>query len=156
MASTLRISIAAVAAVAVGMAGIWTAMDRPDALIERSFAGAFDRLESAPPPRTETPLFDPAQLHLSRLEASSPMSSPLALGDRMTIAGRAGSLATYEVIELRPLRQGTGSGASHADERMLLVTAVSVGQAPAQTIRFVVEASSTTDRISPPARPHAL
>jgi hypothetical protein len=151
MASTLRISTAALAAAALGIGGIWAAMDRPDALIERSFAGAFDRLESTAPARAAVPLFDPAHLHLSRLPASSPMAAPVALGDRMTIAGRGGAATTYEVIELRPLPAGSGT---EAGDRLLMVTATTIGQAPVQTIRFIVEAGNAPAVV--PAKPHAL
>lgn len=151
MASTLRISTAALATAALGIGGIWAAMDRPDALIERSFASAFDRLESTAPSRAASPGFDPAHLHLSRLPASSPMPAPLALGDRMTIAGRGGVATTYEVIELRPLPAGASAA---AEERMLMVTAVTIGQAPVQTIRFIVEAGNAPAVL--PAKPHAL
>lgn len=155
MASTLRISAAALTVATVGLAGIWTGTDRSEGIIERSFASAFDRLEAASHPPTARPAFDPAHLHLSRLPAASAMASPLARGDRMTITGRSGSLTTYEVVELRPLPAGTG-GAADADERMVMVTAVTVGQVPAQTIRFIVEAGSAPERVPAPAKPHAL
>lgn len=148
MPSTLRISAAAVATTLAAFAAIWSAMDRPEAMIERSFADAFERLEA---PRTAAALhrgpasFDPAHLHLSRLPASAP---GLTLGDRMTIAGRSGSETSFEVVEISPLPA--------AGVNLTLVTAVSVGPAPAHTIRFVMEAGAEPAITRPPAKPHTL
>ena len=151
MPASLRVSAAAFAATLAALGAVWAAMDRPDSLIERSFADAFERLEA---PRaaslgTAAGTFDPAHLHLSRLPAAAAASPALTVGDRMTIADRTGGSIAYEVIEVRPLAGDRVPG-------MTLVTAVSVGQTPARTMRFIVDADGEGDAVRANLKPHAL
>lgn len=159
MLAPLRVSAAACTAAVMILAVSAGGLSRPDSLIERSFAEAFStqrgaggRVAAPEPVR-----FDPAHLHLSRLPAST-AGPALNLGDRITVAGRNGTTSGYEVIEVRPLA-GDAAGEKQSDgARLLLVTAVSTGPAPAQTIRLVIDAG---DRTMPAgtavgARPHAL
>ena len=123
-------------------------MDRPDALIERSFADAFERLEV---PRAASiglaaATFDPTHVHLSRLPAAGPA---LAVGHRMTIADQAGGTIAYEVIEVRALAGDRVPG-------MTMVTAVSVGLTPVRTMRFIVDAEGEGDLVRASGKPHAL
>jgi hypothetical protein len=156
MTSTLRITAAALVATAAALTGLWTAAERPDRLIERAFADAFDRLEAPHAARAERPLFDPAHLHLSRLPAAPARVAPIAIGDRMTIAGRAGGSTTYEVVAMQPLPPVPGTDSPTAALALVMVTAVAVGEVPAETMRFVVETGPATQAVPALTRPHAL
>ena len=151
MPASLRVSAAAFATTLAALGAVWAAMDRPDALIERSFADAFERLEA---PRAAliglaAAKFDPAHLHFSRLPAATLAGPVLAVGNRMTIADRAGGSVAYEVIEVRALAGDRVPG-------MTMVTAVSVGQTPARTMRFIVDADGEGDVARATLKPHAL
>lgn len=151
--------IASVSALAV--AG-WE-LARPEALIERSYAEAFDRLDDGRAAAgavarsvAGAAAFDPAHVHLSRMPAATPIGPVLAVGDRITLAQREGGVAAYEVIDVRPL-SAKALGAEDAGlPRLLLVTAVTSGRAPAQTMRFIVDADAPASAAMPAFKPHAL
>ncbi len=151
MPASLRVSAAAFTATLAALGAVWAVMDRPDALIERSFADAFERLEA---PRADSiglaaAKFDPTHVHLSRLPAAAPAGPALAVGNRMTIADRNGGSIAYEVIEVRAL-------AGDRAPVMTMVTVVSVGLTPARTMRFIVDADSEGDVVRATLKPHAL
>ena len=162
MLAPLRVSALACAASLAALSAVAFGLSGSEPMIERSYAGAFDRLEQA---RSATasrlpPAFNPAHLHLSRFPMTNPLGPALAVGDQITLAQRAGGSAAYEVIEVRPMSAdpiggsaGAAPGAGLA--RLLMVTAVTTGSMPAQTIRLIIDADGPTDA-SPVVRPHAL
>ena len=157
MRAPLRVSALACLASLAGLAAISSGLSRPDRLIERSYADAFDRLGEArgAAPAVATAAFDPAHLHLSRLPATAPIGPSLAVGDRITLAQRAGGNASYEVIEVKPLPGVSLGESGPALPSLLVVTAVTSGQIPARTIRFIIDADGAVPRETP-LKPRAL
>ncbi len=136
---SLAACLAAVAALSLGAFGL----SRPDGLIERSFADAFGSADSPQHRVAVDTAFDPSHLHLSSLPAFGMASPAMAIGDRITLAQRHGGAVAYEVVEIRPL-PGNGGGDGATDQsRLMLVTAISTGQLPARSIRFVVDAATS-------------
>ena len=148
MPASLRVSAAAFSATLAALGTVWAAMDRPDALIERSFAAAFERLEAprAASKGLASANFDRSHVHLSRLPVAGPA---LAVGHHMTIADRNGGSVAYEVIEVRALAGDRVPG-------MTMVTALSVGLTPARTMRFIADADVEGDAVQANGKPHAL
>lgn len=157
MSTPLRVSMLACAAAFVGLGVAAAGLSRPEGMIERSYAQAFERgeLAVAESRRAPTPGFDPAHLHLSRLPAGGVAGPALAIGDRMTLARRAGGSAAYEVVDVRPLPLAALGEAGNDATRLLLVTAVTSGQMPTETIRFIVDADAPAGTPTP-VRPRAL
>lgn len=156
MLAPLRVSMLACAACASGLALVWLGLSRPESLIERSYSTAFDRQEAPRQHthRTNAAAFDPAHLHLSQLPGLSPLGPSLAVGDRITLAQRAGEAVSFEVIDVRPLA-ATADGVAGDAPRLLIVTAVAAGTLPVQTLRFVIEPrASNNPAVS--VQPHAL
>lgn len=163
MVSPLRVSAVACAAAVLAFAVSSGGLSRPDGMIERSFAQAFGTRggEGGPAPgpavhRHEPTRLDPAHLHLSRLPATT-LGPALALGDRIIVAARNGAEHAYEVVDVRPLA-GEALGEAGSDTPPLLVTARSIGTAPAQTIRLVIDAGERTVPTGAAVglKPHAL
>ncbi len=151
MSAAHRISTLACIAAAAVLATTAFGLSRPDGLIERSYAEAFEGLGE----RNASPAFDPAHLHLSSLPASTGLGTALAVGDRISLAQRAGGNSSYEIIDIRPMPGVIRSSAEASSPRLMLVTAISSGQLPLQTIRFIVDADAPAASI-PGAKPHAL
>jgi len=130
------------------LAGFAFGLSRPEAMIERTYTQAFERLEvsrggdSRPADRVG---FDRSHVHLSRLPANVPIGPSLAVGDRITLDHRSGSAAAYEVVEVRPLPVAAAQAVSTTSSpRLLLVTAAAVDGARGGTFRFVVDADATS------------
>lgn len=158
MKAPLRVSALACTASLLALGAGAFGLVRPEPLIERSFADAFDRMEVAPPLGSASDAasrIDPSFIHLSRLAASQSSMPSLAVGDSITLALQAGGSSTYEVIELRPLSGASlGEGAANLP-RLMMITAATTGRLPAQTIRFIVDADAPAGPVVP-AKPHAL
>ena len=155
MSASLRVSVTAFACVFASLLAVGAGIGYSNAVIERSFADAFDALDqSSTSPRSAALSFDPAHLHLSGLTAMRPQSSGhglgLSVGDRMTVATRTGTRVAYEVIEVRAMSESP----SPSSPRLMLITAATVDQTPPQTVRFIVDADS--DAVRSLAKPHAL
>ena len=157
MRAPLRISALACLASLAGLAAISSSLSQPDRLIERSYADAFDRMGDArgASPAVATAAFDPAHVHLSRLPATATVGPALAVGDRITLAQRSGGNASYEVIEVKPLPGVSLGESGPALPSLLLVTAVTSGQMPAQTMRFIIDADGGAKPVAP-TTPRAL
>ena len=91
----------------------------------------------------------------SEVESPAPFAKPLAVGDRITIAGRDGRERQLEVVELRavggkavrPLRRG--------GMRLLLVTCRVNGEAGDRAdapVRFIIEAEPVARALPAPAK----
>ena len=88
----------------------------------------------------------------AEVESPSPFAKPLAIGDRITIAGRDGLERRLEVVDLKAIGENPARGG--AQLRLMLVTCRVTG-APAgaseATVRFIVEAEPAEPAL-PPAK----
>lgn len=162
MKAPLRVSALACAASLLALGAAALGLVRPEPLIERSFADAFDRMEVARARSTAGDTagdaalrLDPSFFHLSRLSAAQSSMPSFAVGDSITLALQAGGTSTYEVIELRPLSGAALGEEAASSPRLLMITAATTGRFPTQTIRFVVDADAPAVPVVP-AKPHAL
>ena len=162
MRAPLRVAALACLTSLAGLAAISNGLSQPDRMIERSYAEAFDRLEQTRGTNSgiASGAFDPAYLHLSRLPATAPIGPSLAVGDRITLAQRTGGTANYEIIDVKPLPGVSLGESGPALPSLMMVTAVTSGQLPGQTIRFIIDADGPTSATVPkpmqPPKPHAL
>jgi hypothetical protein len=93
---------------------------------------------------------------LTRAEVDSPtpFAKPLAVGDRITIAGKGGRVTSLEVADITAVGGGivrTGTGQT----QLLLVTCRVVGAAGEQTqhpVRFIVESGSSEPLAPAPSK----
>jgi hypothetical protein len=79
----------------------------------------------------------------AEVQSPAPFANPLAVGDRITIAGRDGRERRLEVVNLKAVG-GNASGALGPHGRLLLVSCRVTGQAaePSETtVRFLIEAA---------------
>jgi len=92
----------------------------------------------------------------AEVESPAPFAKPLAIGDRITIAGRDGRERQLEVVDLKAIGGNlVRAGTEHV--RLLLVTCRVVGQIGGQAadraaeapVRFIIEAGPS----EPPAAP---
>jgi hypothetical protein len=164
MIAPLRVSVLASVATLAALAVGGGSLLRSEGMIERTYTGAFDQMEQErgmrPVAASSRTSFDPAHVHLSHLPAAAALGPSVAIGDRITLAQRAGGVASYEVIDVRPLPRASltdrlGGDGNGKDARLLLVTAATSGQLPTQTVRFIIDADAPA-RPAPATRPHAL
>jgi hypothetical protein len=85
----------------------------------------------------------------AEVESSSPFASPLAVGDRITIAGRDGHERRLEVTDLKSIGDHAARG---AQLRLMLVTCrVADPGSEEATVRFIIEAEPHVP-LQPPAK----
>lgn len=122
-------------------------------MIERAYSEAFGRIDS----RGAGPNggFDPAHVRRSSLPAGAAFGAKLTVGDRITLAQATGGATTYEVIEVTPLALQEPAARGLEPSRMKLVTAVTSGQIPVRTVRFLIDAEPQGSA-TPVERPHSL
>ncbi len=156
MRAPLRVSATACALSAAVLIVAAGGLSHSGSSIERAYSQAFDRIESRERFATGSDgAFDPGHLRLSSLPSSAAFGPKLAVGDRITLSQAEGIATTYEVIEVTPLALQGPVARGLEPSRMKLVTAVTSGQIPVRTVRFLIDAEpqgSTT----PTERPHSL
>ena len=145
------IALAALAVAAFGGIGIL----RSDLLLTRGFGKAFQNSApalsfdtAAPKDGSQTAASGDEGYWLTRaeVESPSPFAKPLAVGDRITIAGRDGHERRLEVTDLKAVGDNAGR---NTQLRLMLVTCrVTDAGSGESTVRFIVEAE--------PAAPHSL
>lgn len=156
MPAPLRVSVIACAlsAAVLGAAGL--GLSQSESVIERSYVQAFDRIDAGGQVAAlRNGGFDPAHVRLSNLPASAAFGPKLAVGDRITLAQAEGGATTYEVIEVTPLALQPPVARGLEPSRMKLVTAVTSGQLPVRTVRFLIDAEPQGSA-TPIERPHSL
>lgn len=143
MISPLRLSIAASSAAVLTLVLASGGMSRSTVLVERQMSSAFDRIEQQRGAGAGS--LDRSMLHLSRLPEAGAADVRLAIGDRITLAGRVGGARDYEVKDVRPLVGMEDAAAGGG--RLLLV--VAVDKAAGHTIRLIVDADAQADALVP-------
>src|ERR1700730_10105957 len=107
-----------------------------DALLERGFGKAlavsraglsFDVAAGRRTASAATTGDEGFWLTQAEVQSPAPFANPLAVGDRITIAGRDGRERRLEVVDLRAVG-ATGSGTLAAHSRLLLVSCRVTGQ----------------------------
>lgn len=151
MPATPRLTIAALAAVAIATGGLGLALGQSDRLIASGFARAL--AEAAATRAPERPAFDPTALRLSRYEDTTAISGILTphVGDRISIAGAGGRAEVLEVIDVTELPiSATRVETDGRDRKLSVVTCRQTGvpAAEARIVRFIVDSDV------PPAGEH--
>ena len=87
-------------------------------------------------------------------ERPPPSAKPLAIGDRITIAGRDGRERHLEVVDLKAIGGNTVRATGAAHPRLLLVTCRVSGEGrPGEApVRFIVEAEPAEPAVPAPAK----
>ena len=148
------IAVAGFTAVAVVGVALW----QTDLLVARGFGKA---LEGARPTLSFQPTAKAGQtqtvagdegywLTRAEVESPTPFAKPLALGDRITIAGRDGRAHQLEIVDLKAV--GTtipvATGSAHTQPRLLIVTC-RLSASPLARARVQFASSSRQTRSTP-------
>ncbi len=91
----------------------------------------------------------------AEVESPSPFAKPLAVGDRITIAGREGRERHLEVTDLKVIGRAHASSQSALPMRLLLVTCRVTGETGERAdapVRFIIEAEPEVPRMPAPAK----
>jgi hypothetical protein len=161
--ASLQSRVVVVAGIAVAVAA-GAAVLSTDLLLNRGFGNALVASRSGLSFETTTAKA-PAQgaavgdegywLTRAEVESPTPFAKPLAVGDRITIAGRDGRERQLEVVDLKAV----GGSAAHAGRsgamRLLLVTCRVTGEAaerPDAPVRFIIEAEPAAPVMPAPAK----
>jgi hypothetical protein len=172
--STVKGRVAVLACLAAAAAA-GAAVLHTDALLSRGFGNALDA--SRPALSFETTVGKPSAqvgdegywLTRAEVESPTPFAKPLAIGDRITIAGRDGRQRQLEVVDLKAVggHQARATQAINAvdgqqarttqalNPRLLLVTCRVVGETTDRaepTVRFIIEAEPVTSVAPTPAK----
>lgn len=155
MPAPLRVSTTACALSAAALIVAGWGLSHSESIVERAYSQAFDRIDAGKhhAVRVESG-FDPAHLRLSSLSATSAFGPKIAVGDRITLSQAEGSAVTYEVVDVTPLALQQPVARGFDQSRMKLVTAVTSGQIPLRTVRFLIDAEPQGGATI--ERPHAL
>jgi len=155
MPAPLRVSATACALSAAALIVAGWGLAQSESIVERAYSHAFDRIDARGPGVAHvTGGFDPAHMRLSSLPSSAVFGPKLAVGDRITLSQAEGGTVAYEVVEVTPLGLQEPVARGFERSRMKLVTAVTSGQIPLRTVRFLVDAEPQGS--TPIERPHAL
>ena len=160
--ATVKSRVIVLAGIAVAVAA-GAALLRTDLLLSRGFGNA---LETPRPGLSFETLAakEPAQgatgdegywLTRAEVESPTPFAKPLAVGDRITIAGRDGHERQLEVVDLKAIGGNTARAVGPAHPRLLLVTCRIAGEvagAAQAPVRFIVEAEPAAPASPAPAK----
>ena len=160
--ATVKSRVIALAGIAVVVAA-GAAVLRTDLLLSRGFGNALDTLRPGLSFET-TASKQPAQgaagdegywLTRAEVESPTPFAKPLAIGDRITIAGRDGRERQLEVVDLKAIGGNHVRATPAAHPRLLLVTCRVTGEAVDRAdapVRFIVEAEPAEPAAPTPAK----
>ena len=155
--STVKSRVVVLAGVAAAVAAA-AAVLHTDLMLSRGFGNALDA--SRPGLSFETAAGKPSAqvgdegywLTRAEVESPTPFAKPLAIGDRITIAGRNGRERQLEVVDLKALG-GHHTRASQAmHPRLLLVTCRVTGEGTEAPVRFIIEAEPVAPAAPAPAK----
>jgi len=161
---TSQSRVIAVAGIAMAVVGAGVGVLRSDLLLDRGFGNAlqatrpglsFDAAAARSQDHAAAVGDEGYWLTRSEVESPAPFAKQLAVGDRISIAGRDGRERQLEVVDLkaiggnavRPLRAG--------GMRLLLVTCRVTGEVPDRAdapVRFVIEAEPMQRALAAPAK----
>jgi hypothetical protein len=135
-----------------------------DALLNRGFGHAleasrpslsFDATGPSVPAQGTTVGDEGFWLTRAEMQSPAPFAKPLAIGDRITIAGRDGRERHLEVVDMKTLGGDAARSLRSAGIRLMLVTCRVTGEGADRTeapVRFMVEAEPSAPPLPPPAK----
>jgi hypothetical protein len=91
----------------------------------------------------------------AEVESPAPFAKPLAVGDRITIAGHDGRERQLQVVDLRAVGGNAARPLRSGGMRLLLVTCRVTGEAGDRAdapVRFIIEAEPVTRALPTPAK----
>ena len=88
----------------------------------------------------------------AEVESPTPFAKPLAIGDRITIAGRDGRERHLEVVDLKAIGGHHVRATPAVHMRLLLVTCRVVGEGAEAPVRFIIEAEPAEPAAPAPAK----
>ena len=155
--TTVKSRLVVLAGVAVAVAA-GAAVLRTDLLLSRGFGNALDA--SRPGLSFETTAGKPAVqvgdegywLTRAEVESPTPFATALAIGDRITIAGRDGRERQLEVVDLKAIGGHHVRATPAVHLRLLLVTCRVIGEGAEAPVRFIIEAEPAEPAAPAPAK----
>ena len=91
----------------------------------------------------------------AEVESPTPFAKPLAIGDRITIAGRDGRERQLEVVDLKAIGGHHARASQAMHPRLLLVTCRVAGETAGRAeapVRFIIEAEPVAPAAPAPAK----
>jgi len=161
--ATVKSRVIVLAGVAVAAAAGAVAL-RTDLLLSRGFGHAldtprpgmsFDTVAAKEPAPGAAAGDEGYWLTRAEVESPTPFAKPLAVGDRITIAGRDGRERHLEVVDLKAIGGSPVRTGSAAHPRLLLVTCRVAGEGADRVeapVRFIVEADPAVPAVPAPAK----
>ena len=137
---------------------------RSDLLLSHGFGHAldasrpglsFDAAAAKSPSRGATVGDEGYWLTRAEVESPAPFAKPLAVGDRITIAGRDGRERQLEVVDLKTVGGSVPRALRTGSMRLLLVTCRVTGDGAEQAnapVRFIIEAEPAAPSLAAPAK----
>jgi hypothetical protein len=157
--SRVVVATGIVVAVAAGAVVLHT-----DLLLNRGFGNAlgtprpglsFDTVTAKEPARGAAVGDEGYWLTRAEVESPAPFAKPLAVGDRITIAGRDGRERQLEVVDLKAVGGNAAQARRSGAMRLLLVTCRVTGEAAERAdapVRFIIEAEPAAPALPAPAK----
>jgi hypothetical protein len=160
--ATVKSRVVVVAGIAVAAAA-GAAVLHTDLLLSRGFGNALDAsrpglsFETTSGKQSAQGAVGDEGYWLTRAEVESPtpFAKPLAIGDRITIAGRDGRERQLEVVDLKAIGGHHVRATPAVHLRLLLVTCRVTGEGAERTeapVRFIVEAEPAVPAVPAPAK----
>jgi len=160
--TTVKSRLVALAGVALAAAA-GAAVLHTDLLLSRGFGNALDAsrpglsFETATGKQSAQGAVGDEGYWLTRAEVESPtpFAKPLAIGDRITIAGRDGRERRLEVVDLKAIGGHHARATPTVHPRLLLVTcriAAEGAERSEAPVRFIIEAEPAEPTAATPAK----
>jgi len=158
--ATLKSRVVVVTGIVLGAAA-GAAVLHTDVLLSRGFGNAlgaqrpglsFETAAAKAPAQGVTVGDEGYWLTRAEVESPAPFAKPLAVGDRITIAGRDGRERQLEVVDLKAIGGNAVRVAGAAHMRLLLVTCRVTGEGADAPVRFIIEAEPAAPSLSAPAK----
>jgi hypothetical protein len=160
--TTVKSRLVALAGVALAAAA-GAAVLRTDLLLSHGFGNALDAsrpglsFETATDKQSAQGAVGDEGYWLTRAEVESPtpFAKPLAIGDRITIAGRDGRERQLEVVDLKAIGGHHARATPAVHPRLLLVTCRVAGEGAERheaPVRFIIEAEAGVPTTATPAK----
>ena len=160
---TLKSRVVVLTGIAVAVAAGATVL-RTDLLLSRGFGHAleaprpglsFDAATAKEPKQGVTVGDEGYWLTRAEVESPAPFGKPLAVGDRITIAGRDGRERQLEVMALKLVGDNPARANRALPMRLLLVTCRVTGETGERAdapVRFIIEAEPASPALPAPAK----
>ena len=158
------IAMAGIALVALAVAGASVGVLRSDLLLNRGFGNAlqatrpglsFDAVAAKTEDHAAAVGDEGYWLTRSEVESPAPFAKQLAVGDRISIAGRDGRERQLEVVDLKAIGGNAARPLRTGGMRLLLVTCRVTGEAADRAdapVRVVIEAEPVQRPLAAPAK----